>query len=298
MRPRQHPHRHQAVVGLLFLLPTLLFYAVFIVLPVLFTGVLALSDRAGPGLSGMTFAGPDNFTALFSADSAFLYPVLTNTLLYAAGTVVLTTGFGLVAALCLTRLPGQGMWRALYFLPVVTTVVATGNAWKHLYQPDGPVNAVLNTLGLDSVGFLQSPSTALAAVVIVQSWASLGSAVLILAAGLATVPRECREAAALDGAGPLTVLVRITLPLLRPALLFVCVTQLLAGLQSFALITVMTGNGGPGDATNVAALEMYRRAFTYGDWGTAAAAALVLFLVTLTITLAQLRVFERGGEEA
>ncbi|WP_372405558.1 carbohydrate ABC transporter permease [Streptomyces luteireticuli] len=292
------PHRHQAAVALLFLLPALLFYAVFIVLPVLFTGVLALSTGPRPGLTGMTFAGPDNFTALFAPDSSFLFPVLTNTLLYAAGTVVLTTGGGLVAALCLVRLPGQGLWRTLYFLPVVTTVVATGNAWKHLYRPDGPVNAALNAVGLDSVGFLQNPSAALPAVVVVQSWASLGSAVLILTAGLTTVPRDCLEAAALDGAGPLTVLVRVTLPLLRPALLFVCVTQLLAGLQSFALIAVMTGNGGPGDATDVAALEMYRRAFTYGDWGTAGAAAFVLFLVTLVITLAQLRLFEPGGGDA
>ncbi|WP_312631498.1 carbohydrate ABC transporter permease [Streptomyces noursei] len=275
----------------------MLFYAVFVILPVLFTGALALSSGVRPGLSDMTFAGADNFASLFSDGSSFLFPVLTNTLLYAVGTTVLTTVGGLVAALCLARLPGQGLWRTLYFLPVVTNLVATGNAWKHLYQPDGPLNALLNTLGMDSVGFLQNPATALPSVMIVQSWASLGSAVLILSAGLTTVPRDCLEAAELDGAGPLTILIRITIPLLRPALLFVSITQLLAGLQSFALITVMTENGGPGDTTNVAALEMYRRAFTYGDWGTASAAAFVLLLITLTLALAQLRLFEREGKD-
>lgn len=98
-------------------------------------------------------------------------------------------------------------------------------------------------------------------------------AILILTAGLKAVPHSYYEAAELDGAGPFTVFTRITLPLLRPSLLFVCVTQFITGLQSFALIIVMTGEGGPGDATNVAALEMYQRAFKYGDWGSASAAA-------------------------
>lgn len=101
----------------------------------------------------------------------------------------------------------------------------------------------------------------------------------------------------MDGAGPVTVFWRIKLPLLRPSLLFVCITQFITGLQSFALIIVMT-DGGPGDATNVAALEMYHQAFTYGNWGTASAGAFVLFLVVLVVTLLQLWIFRRRGEEA
>ncbi len=163
-----------------------------------------------------------------------------------------------------------------------------------MYEPGGLVNGVLNALGLGSVAFLQDPDTALPAVVVVQAWASLGTAILVLTAGLKSIPGTYYEAAALDGAGPVTVFRRITLPLLRPSLLFVCVTQFLIGLQSFALIIVMT-KGGPGNATDVAALEMYRQAFSYGDWGAASAAAFVLFAVVLAVTLAQLWVFRRTG---
>lgn len=296
-RARLRARRRQALVAYLFLAPTLLFFAVFLVLPLLFALLLAHSRWAGFDLADIEPTGFDNFTDLFARGSTFVTPILGNTLLYALGTVVLSVGAALVVAVCLARVRFQGFWRTLYFPPLVTTVVAVGNVWKYMYQPGGLLNGLLNRLGMDSVPFLQDPDTALPSVVVVQAWASTGSAILILTAGLKAIPQPYYEAAALDGAGPLTVFLRITLPLLRPALLFVCVTQFLTGLQSFALIVVMT-KGGPGDATNVAALEMYQQAFTYGDWGIASAAAFVLFLIILLITLLQLWLFRRSGEDA
>ncbi|MEU2336690.1 sugar ABC transporter permease [Streptomyces sp. NPDC006654] len=296
-RGRDRRQRRQAVVAYLFLTPALLFFAVFLVLPLGFALLLSTSRWAGFDLGDIEPVGPDNFAALFAAGSTFLTPVLTNTLLFALGTVVLSLAGSVLVATCIDKLRFQGLWRTLYFLPIVTTVVAVGNVWKYMYEPGGLVNGVLNALGLGSVAFLQDPDTALPSVVVVQSWASVGSAVLVLTAGLKSVPETYYEAAALDGAGPGTVFWRITLPLLRPSLMFVCVTQFLTGLQSFALITVMT-RGGPGDATDVAALEMYRQAFSYGDWGTASAAAFVLFAVVLAVTLVQLWLFRRTGEEA
>lgn len=290
--------RRQAAVAYLFLTPTLLFFAVFLVLPLLFALLLSQSRWAGFDLADIELVGPDNFVDLFSGGSTFLTPILTNTLLYALGTVVIAVCGAVVVANCINNLRFQGFWRTLYFLPIVTTVVAVGNVWKYMYQPGGLVNGVLNGLGLDSVAFLQDPDTALPSVVVVQAWASVGTAILILTAGLKAIPESYYEAAQLDGAGPVTLFWRITLPLLRPALLFVCITQFITGLQSFALIIVMTGEGGPGDATNVAALEMYQQAFKYGDWGIASAAAFVLFLVILVITLVQLWIFRRKGEDA
>ncbi|MEV5598645.1 sugar ABC transporter permease [Streptomyces sp. NPDC052496] len=289
--------RRQTVVGYLFLAPSLLFFAVFLVLPLLFAVLLSLSHWAGFDLADLRPVGTDNFAALFARGSSFLTPVLSNTLLYALGTVVLALGGAVLVAHCITNLRFQGLWRTLYFLPIVTTVVAVGNVWKYMYEPGGLVNGVLNALGLRSVAFLQDPATALPSIVVVQAWASLGSAILVLTAGLKAIPHSYYEAAELDGAGQFTVFTRITLPLLRPSLLFVCVTQFITGLQSFALIIVMTGDGGPGDATAVAALEMYQRAFTYGDWGAASAAALVLFVLILLITLVQLWLFRRKGAD-
>ncbi|MEU7226473.1 carbohydrate ABC transporter permease [Streptomyces chrestomyceticus] len=290
--------RRQTVVAYLFLAPSLLFFAVFLVLPLLFAVLLSLSRWAGFDLADIRPVGTDNFAALFARGSSFLTPVLSNTLLYALGTVVLALSGAVLVAHCITNLRFQGLWRTLYFLPIVTTVVAVGNVWKYMYEPGGLVNGVLNALGLRSVAFLQDPATALPSIVVVQAWASLGSAILVLTAGLKAIPRSYYEAAELDGAGQFTVFARITLPLLRPSLLFVCVTQFITGLQSFALIIVMTGEGGPGDATSVAALEMYQRAFKYGDWGSASAAALVLFVLILVITLVQLWLFRRKGEDA
>ncbi|BCM69803.1 MULTISPECIES: carbohydrate ABC transporter permease [Streptomyces] len=289
--------RRQTVVAYLFLAPTLLFFAVFLVLPLGFALLLSLSRWSGFDLGDIDPVGPDNFAALFADGATFLTPVLTNTLLFALGTVALALAGSVLVATCIDKLRFQGLWRTLYFLPIVTTVVAVGNVWKYMYEPGGLVNGVLNALGLGSVAFLQDPDTALPAVVVVQAWASLGTAILVLTAGLKSIPGTYYEAAALDGAGPVTVFRRITLPLLRPSLLFVCVTQFLIGLQSFALIIVMT-KGGPGNATDVAALEMYRQAFSYGDWGAASAAAFVLFAVVLAVTLAQLWVFRRTGEDA
>ncbi|MFG2929182.1 carbohydrate ABC transporter permease [Streptomyces achromogenes] len=294
---RRRGRHRETVVAYLFLAPALLFFAVFLLLPLGFALLLSVSRWTGFDLGTIAPVGPDNFAALFADGSTFLVPVLTNTLLFALGTVALALTGSVVVATCVDRLRFQGLWRTLYFLPIVTTVVAVGNVWKYMYEPGGLANGVLNALGLGSVAFLQDPDTALASVVVVQAWASLGSAILVLTAGLKSIPASYHEAAALDGAGPGTVFWRITLPLLRPSLLFVCVTQFLTGLQSFALITVMT-RGGPGDATNVAALEMYRLAFDHGDWGTASAAAFVLFAVVLVVTLAQLRVFRRAGEDA
>ncbi|MGW3206452.1 carbohydrate ABC transporter permease [Streptomyces sp. NPDC001135] len=294
---RTRHRRRQAVVAYLFLAPALLFFAVFLVLPLGFALLLSMSRWAGFRLGDIDPVGLDNFTGLFADGSTFLTPVLTNTLLFALGTVALALAGSVLVATCIDKLRFQGLWRTLYFLPIVTTVVAVGNVWKYMYEPGGLVNGVLNALGLGSVAFLQDPDTALPSVVVVQAWASVGSAILVLTAGLKSIPDAYYEAAALDGAGPGTVFWRITLPLLRPSLLFVCITQFLTGLQSFALIIVMT-QGGPGDATNVAALEMYRQAFSYGDWGTASAAAFVLFTVVLLVTLVQLWIFRRKGEDA
>ncbi|MFJ3231190.1 carbohydrate ABC transporter permease [Streptomyces sp. NPDC086787] len=294
---RGRTRRRQTVVAYLFLAPTLLFFAVFLILPLGFALLLSLSRWTGFDLGGIEPVGFDNFAALLADGSTFLTPILTNTLLFALGTVALALAGSVLVATCIDRLRFQGLWRTLYFLPIVTTVVAVGNVWKYMYEPGGLVNGVLNAVGLGSVAFLQDPDTALPSVVVVQAWASVGSAILILTAGLKSIPESYYEAAALDGAGSATVFWRITLPLLRPSLLFVCVTQFLTGLQSFALIIVMT-RGGPGDATNVAALEMYRQAFSYGNWGIASAAAFVLFVVVLAVTLAQLWIYRRRGEDA
>ncbi|WP_336630450.1 MULTISPECIES: carbohydrate ABC transporter permease [unclassified Microbacterium] len=292
---RARRFRHEAGAGYLFLSPALLFFTVFLILPTFFAIYLSLSEWGGYDLSGIRFIGLENYAQILRFDSTFVAPILVNTFAFALIAVVLAVGGSLVVAQLIERLRFQGFWRFLYFLPVVATVVAIGNVWKMMYQPAGLINALLNALGVNSVGFLSDPSIALPSVAVVQAWASIGAAVLILTAGIKSIDRTVYEAADLDGAGPWRTFWSITLPLLRPSLVFVLITQAIAGLQSFALIIVMTKDGGPANATNVAAFEMYQQAFKFGAWGTASAMAMVLFLIIFIVTLLQLWISRRRG---
>ena len=289
--------RRQAWGAWAFLSPSLLFFGVFLLLPLVFALLLAVSAWSGFDLAAIEFVGADNFANILDPAGAFVAPILTNTLLFAFGSVTLALVASVGLAYAINRLRFQGLWRTLYFLPIVTTVVAVGNVWKYLYEPGGGlINGVLNGMGFSSVRFLADPDLALPSVVVVQAWASLGSAILILTAGLKAIPDTYYEAGEIDGTNAWTAFWHITLPLLRPTLLFVTITQLIAGLQSFALIIVMTG-GGPSNATNVAGYEMYQQAFKFGIWGVASAMALILFLIIFAITLLQLWFFRRKGEE-
>ncbi len=290
--------RKEARAAYLFLAPSLLFFLIFLILPSFFAIFLSLSRWGGFDLTQIKFIGVDNYRDIWNFDSTFVSPILVNTLVFALLAVVLATTGSLVVAQSIERLSFQGLWRFLYFLPVVATVVAVGNVWKMMYQPSGLINGLLNALGVNSIGFLSDPSLALPSVAVVQAWASIGAAVLILTAGIKAIDRSLYEAAEIDGTNTWTAFWFITLPLLRPSMAFVFITQAIAGLQSFALIIVMTKDGGPSNSTNVAAFEMYQQAFKFGAWGTASAMAMVLFVIIFVITLVQLFVSRRvAGDE-
>ena len=296
-RASRRRYRKEARAGYLFLFPSLLFFAIFLVLPSLLAIFLSLSSWGGFDLAHIKFIGIDNYVEILNFSNTFLSPVLVNTLVFAVGTVVLAVVGSVLVAQCIERLRFQGFWRFLYFLPFIATVVAIGNVWKMMYQPAGLINGLLNSLHVNSIGFLSDPKVALSSVVVVQAWSSIGVAVLILVAGIKAIDTNIYEAAEIDGANVWKTFWQITLPLLRPSLLFVFITQFIAGLQSFALIIVMTGTGGPVNSTNVAAFEMFQTAFKFGAWGTASAMAIILFVIIFGITLIQLRFSRLRGEE-
>ncbi len=289
----------QTVMGYTFMLPIFLFYSIFLVIPLGFSLVLSFSEWGGFDLSLIRFVGWRNYEDLFSPWSDFLDPILWNTFYYAFGTVFFSFVAALTVAYLVTKLRFQAFWRTMYFLPTVTTVVAIGNVWSYLYHPHGGmINGLLNALGIPTIRFLANPNTALPAIVVVGAWAGIGAAVLILTAGIKAIPETYYEAAMIEGASEWRLFFNITLPLLKPSILFVLITGLIGGLQSFTLIMVMTGDGGPGNSTNVAALEMYNQAFRFGNWGLASAMAYTLFIVVFVITVVQLFLFRRGGVES
>jgi multiple sugar transport system permease protein len=245
------------------------------------------------------FVGLDNFQRLAS-DGVFR-AALSNTLKY----VVLGVPTGLVLALgialALMRVRRlAGLFRTVYFIPFVTSLVAAGWVWRWLYQPQrGSINELLGLVGIPPQPFLQSTSQALPSIVAVNVWHDLGFQIVIFLAGLNAIPHIYYEAARLDGAGRWAIFRNITLPLLNPTIVFLAVTSAISSLQVFSQVQNMSaqGTGGPLNSTLSLVLYVYQKAFGGAyQMGYASAMTVVLFALILTITLVQLRVLSRRYE--
>ncbi len=287
LTPRSAPY--------LFLAPILLFGFVFFALPL--AASLYLSFTNWNSLVPPRWIGLTNYTYLFTRDPIFLQ-TLGNTAIFALGTVGVGVPVSLVLARAFSRSRFQGLWRSVYSLPMVTNVVAVGFIWWFvLADPWGALNRLLALIGIPGPSWLNDPSTAMVSVVMVFIWMHLGQNMLLFSAGLASIDEALHEAARLDGASEGRLFWSITLPLLRPTVLFVVITSLITAISYFALILVLT-EGGPVNATNVSALYIYGMAFTDLRLGRASAAAYVLLVVIFVVSLVQLRAFRRGGIEA
>lgn len=260
----------------LFLGPAVIGAALFLIGPILASLVLAFShwDLLTPA----TFAGLSNFRTLLN-DPEF-WAALRHTLTFIVGYVppVMVLGFLLAVALN-SRIPGRGLLRAVYFLPVVTSWVAVGLVWKWLLNPEyGLINSMLAHLGLQGPAWLFDPTFAMAAVILTSLWKDVGFVMTILIAGLQGIPPEYREAAAIDGASPVQVQRFLTLPLLMPAIFFALTISLINSFQVFDQVYVMTA-GGPAGSTTVLIQQIVKNAFSYSQMGYASAMSWVLFIL-------------------
>jgi multiple sugar transport system permease protein len=278
-----------------FLAPILLFGFVFFALPL--AASLYLSFTNWNSLVPPRWIGLTNYTYLFTRDPIFLQ-TLGNTAVFALATVGVGVPASLVLARAFLRSRFHGLWLSVYSLPMVTNVVAVGFIWWFvLADPWGLLNRLLALINIAGPSWLNDPSTAMASVVMVFIWMHLGQNMLLFSAGLVSIDETLHEAARLDGASEGRVFWSITLPLLRPTILFVVITSLITAISYFALILVLT-EGGPVNATNVSALYIYGMAFTDLRLGRASAAAYVLLVFIFLVSLVQLRAFRRGGIEA
>ncbi len=277
-----------------FLAPVLVFFVVFFLLPVGFS--LYLTFTRWNGLSAPRFIGLDNFTFILQ-DNNFRRSLL-NTLFYAGGTVFLGIPLALLIAFTFTESRFRAFWRSIYWLPMITNVVAIAYLWSFILDGRyGLFNRLLGVFGVVGPNWLTDPRVAMWAVIIVAIWTGLGANMLIFSAGLEGIDSSYSEAAEVDGANLWQSFWHVTLPLLRPTLLFVTVTSFIGGMGAFGLILALT-NGGPAGSTNVTAFYMYQTAFEDLRLGRASAAAFVLFVIIIILTAIQLRFFRRGGLEA
>ncbi len=261
------------------------------------------------GLGGSNpFVGLGNFIEMFSGDSvqAGLFRAsLRNTLIFAVAVLPLNLAITLPLAWLLESIGNRfkALYRTIYFLPVLTSSVGVALIWMSMYDPQaGWINAIIRAFGGTPVAWLSDPragfagvSVAMWAVIIAYLWQDYGYNMVIFIAALQGVPQELREAALIDGANSWQAFTRITLPLIRPTMLFVCVMTMLSSFQVFDIIQVMT-NGGPNNQTQVLMLDIYKSAFRYQNMGWAAAESFVLFLIVMGVTLFQMRVLRTDWE--
>ena len=192
----------------------------------------------------------------------------------------------------------QPFWRTAYWLPMITNIVAVAYIWWYiLNDTSGLLNRTLDLFGLPGPNWLTDPSLSMFSVILVASWMSIGQNILVFLSGLSEIDETYYEAARLDGANPLQLFWHVTLPLLRPTILFVLITSFITSLSSFVLMLVLT-EGGPARSTTVTGLYLYDMAFTDLRLGRASAAAYILFAIIFVISLIQLRLLRRGGVEA
>jgi raffinose/stachyose/melibiose transport system permease protein len=240
------------------------------------------------GLGPFSFVGVANFVKVFQTPQ--LLGSLVNTVELAVGFVVFSNLIGLAFALALNRtLKTRYLLRTLIFMPVVLSPVAVSYIWKFIFAYDGPLNQILGDIGLGSLrhDWLAVPHLALACVLVVMVWQNIGFVSVVYLAGLATVPAELEEAAAIDGAGTWHRFRKITVPMIQPSLAIATTLTLIQGLRVFDQVMALTG-GGPDNATQTLATEIYQQTFTYQEFGFGAAMALLLSVFILIFAVGQL----------
>ena len=281
--------------ALVFLLPAVVILGTFNFYPALYSLYLSFFEWNGTAPIKVA-VGLQNYSRLLS--SAEFWNSLRVTAVYAGGMTVVSLALGmLVASLLNQPIRGQAVYRALYFLPVVTPTVATGVVWKYLFDPSqGVINRFIETFGIGGPNWLSDPTWALLAVIMVGIWKRVGFNMVVYLAALQGIPRSYYEASRLDGANTWQVFRFITLPLLGPSTFFLSVTALIDAFQVFDLVYVMT-SGGPLGSTDVIGFYLYRYGFRYYELGFASAIAYVMFLLIFIVTIVQFRLSRGGGTD-
>jgi multiple sugar transport system permease protein len=291
-RAGKRPSRlRQALVGWGFAAPFTVLFAVFMALPVIASLVMSLTDLRSTDLRhpfAVAFVGVDNYVKLFQDD--LFVKAAGNTAIFVVVGVPLTVAAGLAAATALNSglIRFKALFRVGFYLPVVTSIVAIAVVWRFLLDPDaGLVDSLLDRVGIAGPNWLTDAHLALPSLIIMTVWRNFGFLMVVFLAALQAIPAELYESARLDGASRWQQFRHVTLPMMRPTLLFGGVVTSIGYLQVFEEPFVMT-RGGPLNSTLSVAYDIYNQ-FGFGNYGYAAAASYVLFAVIVALSLLQFR---------
>ncbi len=281
----------------LFILPALVVYLVFVMIPVVQSMYISLFDWNGLSAE-MEWTGLGNYVSMFTEDKVFQQS-LYNSIIATAVLAVIPTGLGLGFAAMFSRLRGGGAYRSAIFLPYLISMVAVGVIWSWIYNPRvGAIDAILEVLSLDNLvhDWLGEPATALPAGLLPVIWRFTGFAIVIFYAAIQSISIDLYEAAEVDGANAWQSFWKITLPLVREAMIIVVVWMTMDALKLFDLIWVLT-KGGPNHATDVMATWMFTNTFKHFKMGYGAAISVILFLMIFVFSVVYIRLVTRGEEE-
>jgi multiple sugar transport system permease protein len=285
----------------IFIAPAVIFFCLLLVYPILFGFLLSFQDWN-------LLAREASFVGLGNYAKALRDPLfrksLWNTVYYTLMTIPPTVILSLILALMINSrlIRYKSLFRVLYFVPVVTSMVAISFVWKWMYNPRyGLINLALEAVGFTGQSWLSSPTLALPSVAIMMIWQSVGFYMVLFIAGLQGIPETLYEAATIDGANRWQTFSYITLPLLNPTIVFILITSVINSFQVFVPVFVMTSSttgepGGPLNSTRVLVYHLYSIAFRNLDMGYGSAIAFILFAILLIVTVLQFKVVQQKVE--
>lgn len=291
---RRSIHSKEARVALVFLAAPIVGFAIFTVFPLFYSIYASMTNMNGLGLQN--WVGLKNYSKVFS--DPYFWQALGNTFFLMIG-IPIGLILSLTLALAMNRkFFGRSVLRAVYYVPVVSSLAAIAILWQWAYNGDfGLVNQFLAFFGIDGPNWLQDARFAKPAIIIMSVWKGLGYSMLLYLAAIQSVPRSLYEAASLDGASSWQQFWSITLPMVRPVTFFLIVTNVIGGAQVFTEINIMTPTGGPEWSTATIVWYIWQKAFRNLQMGYASAMAVVLGLIIFVVTLIQFRLNQRNELE-
>ena len=292
--------RKNTLIAYSFLAPNFIGFAVFTLVPVLFSVFLSFVSWKGGAFDTIQWVGLENYDTIFKTakvaekgigyffNKVDLGITLKNTIFYTVVTVPLTLVFAIALAWFLNKaVKGAVAFRTILFFPYVASMVAICVCWNFMLMKNGPVNQFLNAFGIPfNKSWTADSSMAIWAIILVSVWRNMGYYMIIYLAALQGVPAELYEAATIDGAGRWKQFRHVTLPQLRPTTFFASIMMIISCFKIYDVVAIMT-DGGPGRSTKMLVTYIYAEAFNNFNFGIASAIAMILLILVLTITIIQ-----------
>ncbi|MDF2644624.1 MAG: hypothetical protein K0Q73_429 [Paenibacillus sp.] len=286
--------RHEQATAFWFIFPAIALLLVFVFYPMLQAFIISFKNYSLVG-AGDVFVGMDNYVHLMK-DRAF-FNSLKHSFYFAIIVIPIQTSIALGLALLIQKKTATaGLFRTLYFIPVIISTAVAATVFKLIYNKEfGLLNSVLKALHLPVTSFLSDPDTAMNGIIVLGIWKGAGFFMIIFLAGLNNISPDLYEAARVDGASRIQQFIKITLPLLNRTMAFVVIMTTIDAIKLSGLVFVLT-NGGPNSSTETVVFYIYKQAFTQMRMGYATAAAFVLFAIVLTISLIQMKLFNKDAD--